>query len=111
MPTFDLVPRFIGTSVWTRADRKSHEALTDRLRELLVAGSVWICWPSRVELLIGVKTPERWATIKEQMATLKQAKILDQTWELASPLGPSACQNRLKRSAARPLDRRHYAPA
>ena len=59
MPPVDLRPRLIDTSVWIRADRKAHGALKNRLSELLVAGSVWICWPIRAELLIGVKTPER----------------------------------------------------
>jgi len=99
MPALDLGPRLIDTSVWIRADRKGQDALKDRLRELLVAGSVWICWPIRVELLIGVKTSERWAIINEQLAVLEQVPLLDQTWERA-PLRPSACQERPKRSAA-----------
>lgn len=75
MPAPDIGPRLIDTSVWIRADRKGHDALKDRLRELLIAGSVWICWPIRAELLIGVKTPERWAIINEQLAALEQASI------------------------------------
>ena len=57
MPPVDLRPRLIDTSIWIRADRKANGALKNRLSELLVAGSVWICWPIRAELLIGVKTP------------------------------------------------------
>jgi len=87
MPAVDLGPRLIDTSVWIRADRKAHDALKVRLRELLVAGSVWICWPIRAELLIGVKTPERWATLNEQLAALEQAPLSDQTWERAARLG------------------------
>ena len=87
MPAPDIGPRLIDTSVWIRADRKGHDALKDRLRELLIAGSVWICWPIRAELLIGVKTPERWAIINEQLAALEQASISDQTWERAARLG------------------------
>lgn len=87
MPAPDLGPRLIDTSVWIRADRKGHDALRDRLREHLVAGFVWICWPIRAELLIGVKTPERWATLNEQLAALEQLPILDQTWERAARLG------------------------
>jgi predicted nucleic acid-binding protein len=83
----DLGPRLIDTSIWIRADRKGHDALKDRLRKLLVAGSAWICWPIRAELLIGVKTPERWAILNEQLAALEQAPILDQTWEQAARLG------------------------
>ena len=75
MPAVDLRPRLIDSSVWIRADRKAHWALKNRLSELLVAGSVWICWPIRAELLIGVKTPERWATLNEQLAALEQAPI------------------------------------
>ncbi len=56
MPAVDLGPRLIDTSVWIRADRKGHEALRDRLQELLVVGDVWTCWPIRAELLIGVRT-------------------------------------------------------
>jgi predicted nucleic acid-binding protein len=83
----DIEPRLIDTSVWIRADRKGHDALRDRLRELLIAGSVRICWPIRAELLIGVKTPERWAILNEQLAALEQVPILDQTWERAARLG------------------------
>ena len=83
MPASDTGPRVIDTSVWIRADRKGHDAL----RDLLVAGSVWICWPIRAELLIGVKTPERWAILNEQLAALEQAPVLDQTWERAARLG------------------------
>jgi predicted nucleic acid-binding protein len=87
MPTPDIGPRLIDTSIWIRADRKGHGALKDRLREFLVAGSAWICWPIRAELLIGVKTPERWAILNEQLAALEQAPILDQTWERTARLG------------------------
>lgn len=87
MPAPDIGPRLIDTSVWIRADRKGHDALKDRLRELLIAGSVWIWWPIRAELLIGVKTPERWAIINEQLAALVQASISDQTWKRAARLG------------------------
>jgi predicted nucleic acid-binding protein len=87
MPALDLGPHLIDTSVWIRADRKGHDALKDRLRELLLAGSVWICWPIRAELLIGVKTSERIAILNEQLAALEQAPLLDQTWERAARLG------------------------
>lgn len=87
MPAPDLGPRLIDTSVWIRADRKGHDTLKNRLRELLIAGSVWICWPIRAELLIGVKTPERWTILNEQLAALEQAPITDQTWERAAYLG------------------------
>lgn len=75
MPALDLGPRLIDTSVWIRADRKGHDALKERLKELLIAGSVWICWPIRAELLIGVKTPERWATLNEQLEAVEQTPI------------------------------------
>lgn len=54
MPAVDLGPRLVDTSVWIRADRKGHETLKDRLKELLVADFASICWPIRAELLIGV---------------------------------------------------------
>ena len=87
MLALDLGPRLIDTSVWIRADRKGHDAMKDRLRELLIAGSVWICWPIRAELLIGIKTSERMAIINEQLAALEQATILDQTWNRAARFG------------------------
>lgn len=87
MPASDLGPRLVDTSVWIRADRRGHDALRDRLKEHLVAGFVWTCWPIRAELLIGVKTPERWAILNEQLAALEQAPIVDQTWERAARLG------------------------
>src|SRR3990167_6112402 len=79
MPAADLAPRLIDTSIWIRADRKGQEVVKGRLAELLLAGSVWICWPIRAELLIGVKTPERWASLNEQLAALEQAPVTDRT--------------------------------
>lgn len=87
MPAPDIGPRLIDSSVWIRADRKGHDALQDRVKELLTAGSAWICWPIRAELLIDVKTPERWVILNEQLAALEQATILDRTWERAARLG------------------------
>ncbi len=87
MPVADLAPRLVDTSVWIRADRRRHEVLKERLAELLVAGSVWVSWPIRAELLIGVKTPERWASLNEQLAALEQAPVTDRTWEHAARLG------------------------
>lgn len=87
MPVVDLGPRLIDTSVWIRSDRKGHEVLRDRLKELLVAGFASICWPIRAELLIGVKTLERWASLNEQLAALEQVSITDVTWSHAARLG------------------------
>jgi predicted nucleic acid-binding protein len=87
MPAVDLGPRLIDTSVWIRADRKGHEAIRGRLQELLVTGFVWICWPIRAELLIGVKTPERWALLDEQLSALEQVSITESTWAQAARLG------------------------
>lgn len=87
MPAVDLGPRLVDTSVWIRADRKGHEALKDRLKELLVADFVSICWPIRAELLIGVKTPERWAILDEQLAALEQVSMTESTWSRAARLG------------------------
>lgn len=87
MPASDLKPRLIDTSVWIRADRKGHDALRERLREHLLAGFVWTCWPIRAELLIGVKAPDRWEFLNEQRAALEQIPILDPTWERAARLG------------------------
>lgn len=87
MPAVDPGPRLIDTSVWIRADRKGHEAVKSRLQELLVAGFVWTCWPIRAELLIGVKTVERWAILDEQLAALEQVSITESTWARAAHLG------------------------
>jgi len=87
MPVVDLGPRLIDTSVWIRSDRKGHGALRDGLKELLMASFVSICWPIRAELLIGVKTPERWANLDEQLAALEQVLITEVTWSRAARLG------------------------
>lgn len=87
MPAVDVGPRLVDTSVWIRADRKGHEAIKDRLKELLVADFVSICWPIRAELLIGVKTPERWAILDEQLAALEQVSMTESTWSRAARLG------------------------
>lgn len=87
MPAVDLGPRLVDTSVWIRADRKGHEPLRERLKELLVADFVSIRWPIRAELLIGVKTPERWEILDEQLAALEQVSITESTWSRAARLG------------------------
>lgn len=87
MPVVDLGPRLIDTSVWIRSDRKGHDSLRDRLKELLVGDLVSICWPIRAELLIGVKTPERWVSLDEQLAALEQVSITEATWSQAARLG------------------------
>ncbi|MBI3961717.1 MAG: PIN domain-containing protein [Deinococcus sp.] len=83
----DLKPRLVDTSVWIRAERRRHEALRSRLKSLTVAGMVWICWPIRAELLIGVRTPDRWAALDEQLSALEQAPVTDSTWRCAAHLG------------------------
>ncbi len=87
MPAVDLGPRLVDTSVWIRADRKGHETLKNRLKELLVADFVSICWPIRAELLIGVKTLERWEILDEQLAALEQVPMTESTWAQAARLG------------------------
>ena len=87
MPDAELTPRLVDSSVWIRADRKGHDAIRGRLREFLVAGAVWSCWPIRVVLLVGVKTPERWIAVAEQLAALEQAVLTDESWELAARIG------------------------
>jgi len=52
-----------------------------------MAGFVSICWPIRAELLIGMKTPERWASLDEQLAALEQVSITEVTWSRAARLG------------------------
>ena len=73
--------------MWIRSDRKGHDVLRDRLKELLLAGFVSICWPIRAELLIGMKTPERWASLDEPLAALEQVSITEVTWSRAARLG------------------------
>ena len=68
-------------------DRKGHETLKNRLKELLVADFVSICWPIRAELLIGVKTLERWEILDEQLAALEQVPMTESTWSRAARLG------------------------
>ncbi|MDH5668187.1 MAG: PIN domain-containing protein [Nitrospira sp.] len=87
MPAGDLTPRLVDTSVWIRADRKGQDVLKARLVEMLIAGSVWICQPIRTELLIGVKTPERWGILDKQLSALEQAPLTDQIWERAARIG------------------------
>ncbi len=80
-------PRLIDTSIWIRADQKGHQPLKESVQRLLTAGLAVICWPIRAELLIGVKTPERWATLDEQLAALGHVPVTDETWFHASRLG------------------------
>ena len=87
MSSVELRPCLIDTSVWIRTDRKAHDAVKHRLKELLVAGFVHICWPIRAELRIGVKTPERWVALNEQLGALEQAPLSDEAWERAARLG------------------------
>lgn len=87
MPAANAGARLVDTSIWIRADRKGHGALKSRLAELTISGAAWICWPIRVELLIGVKTPDRWATLDEQLAALRHVPVTDETWHRAARLG------------------------
>ncbi len=87
MLAVDLSPRLVDTSVWIRADRKGHETLKNRLKELVVADFVLIRWPIRSELLIGVKTMERWEILDEQLAALEQVPMMESTWSRAARLG------------------------
>ena len=87
MPAANTGPRLVDTSIWISADRKGHGTLKSRLAELTVSGAAWICWPIRAELLIGVKTPERWTTLDEQLAALHHAPVTDDTWHRAARLG------------------------
>lgn len=87
MPVPNPGPCLVDTSIWIRADRKGHKAVKDRLTGLLVAGSAWICWPIRAELLIGVKNPEHWAALDERLASLEHAAMTDEIWHRAARLG------------------------
>jgi hypothetical protein len=87
MPAANTGPRLVDTSIWISADRKGHGTLKSRLAELTVSGAAWICWPIRAELLIGVKTPEHWTTLDEQLAALHHAPVTGDTWHRAARLG------------------------
>jgi predicted nucleic acid-binding protein len=87
MPAANPGPRLVDTSVWIRADSTKHIETKERLVELTVAGLAWICWPIHTELLIGVKTPERWTELDEQLSALHHAPITDDTWRQAARLG------------------------
>jgi predicted nucleic acid-binding protein len=87
MPAANTGPRLVDTSIWIRADRKGHASVKERLTGLLVSGSVWICWPIRAELLVGVKTPDSWIALDERLASLEHASITDDTWHRAARLG------------------------
>lgn len=87
MPAADAGPRLVDTSVWIRADRKANKALKNRLAELTVAGVAWICWPIRAELLIGVKSQEKWAELDGELAALTHAPVTDDSWRRAALLG------------------------
>ncbi len=87
MPEPDRKPVLVDTSVWIRADRRGHEAVKNRLRRLAVEGLVLMCWPIRVELLIGVKKSERWAALDEQLSAFEHVPVTDDTWHRAARLG------------------------
>lgn len=89
MPELSHEPRLIDSSVWIRADRKGHEALKQRLRTLIIAGSAWICWPIRAELLMGVKSRREWTALEERLAALEHAPLNEETWRRAARLGHS----------------------
>ncbi len=87
MREIEIGPRLIDTSIWIRADQKGNETVRERLRRLVNAGSAWICWPVRAELLIGLKTPKRWTALDEQLAALEHAPVTEATWRSATRLG------------------------
>lgn len=79
--------RLVDTSVWIRADRKKQKELQERLKRLIVAGTAHICWPVRVELLIGAKDEERFQSLDEQLSVLPHLAITDQTWRESARVG------------------------
>jgi predicted nucleic acid-binding protein len=87
MPEPDRTLRLVDTSVWIRADRPGHDAVRARLRRLMVDGRVAICWPIRVELLVGVKIRERWVILNEQLSALDHLPVTDATWHRAARIG------------------------
>lgn len=87
MPATDSDRRLVDTSVWIRADRRGNDSIRERLKALLIAGSAWICWPIRAELLIGLKTASQWMGLDTQFEALEHAPITDGTWRRAASLG------------------------
>lgn len=87
MPESDRTLRLVDTSVWIRADRPGHESVRSRLRRLMGEGRVAICWPIRVELLVGVKIRERWVALDEQLSALDHLPVTDATWHQAARIG------------------------
>ena len=84
-PHIDI--RIVDTSVWIRADRKKKSEFQHRLKALVVAGTAHICWPVRVELLIGSKNDERFQTLDEQLSILPHLPITDIAWRESARIG------------------------
>lgn len=87
MPESDRTIRLVDTSIWIRADRPGHDSVRTRLRRLMVEGRVAICWPIRVEWLVGVKIKEGWSVLDEQLSALDHLPATDTTWHRAARIG------------------------
>jgi predicted nucleic acid-binding protein len=84
-PSVDL--RLIDTSVWIRADRRKQNEFRDRLKGLVISVSAYICWPVRVELLMGAKDEERFKVLDEQLSILPHLSMTDKTWLESASIG------------------------
>jgi predicted nucleic acid-binding protein len=84
-PHLDI--RLVDTSVWIRADRRKQNEFRDRLKALVIAGSAYICWPIRVELLMGAKDEEKFQALDEQFSTMRHLSMTDQTWRESAGIG------------------------
>lgn len=77
----------VDTSVWIRSDRKKEKELRERLKRLVIEGTAYICWPVRVELLIGAKDEDKFRSLDETLSVLPHLPIADETWREAARMG------------------------
>lgn len=84
-PQVDI--RVVDTSVWIRADRKKQDDFRERLKALVVAGAAYMCWPVRVELLIGAKDEDKFQALDQQLSVLPHLSMTERTWRESARIG------------------------